>query len=472
LVQGISNGIADKMKSISDVMSNLGKTISIAFKDSLEKYNGWDEFENELAEALNDSGVYINNSVVKLNTILADSVMKERDARAQYFEDYNSGVLTADAAITKLDVDIKNLQTSTGDFETDTRNLLGAMTDQSTEINILTAEYNKLGNQYGYNSDKALDELKKIQDARDAYQKTGKDILELVDNLKESEISDINDVNDKLKDALKQRYQDEQDAAEKQINLATDTQTKILQTKIDALDEQESNLDIQYQDEDDADKRAELERQLSMHYGAEKKKELQEELDDLNKTEERRHQKESLDQQKDDLQKQIDQLKEENDTKIKSIEDFYTEKLKDANIDAEAQKLIVSNNQSEIISLLKSYGKDYELTGASLGDRLVNGFKGSLTSISDMISNLKSQINDLSTDVDLSSINSTVVNTNSSVQTNNISLDAIKQATQQAVQSIVLVNKTILDGKQLSESTTKYDNVNQGQNLALAQRGL
>jgi DNA repair exonuclease SbcCD ATPase subunit len=346
------------------------------------------------------------------------------------------------------------------------------MTDQSTEINILTAEYNKLGNQYGYNSDKALDELKKIQDARDAYQKTGKDILELVDNLKESEISDINDVNDKLKDALKQRYQDEQDAAEKQINLATDTQTKILQTKIDALDEQESNLDIQYQDEDDADKRAELERQLSMHYGAEKKKELQEELDDLNKTEERRHQKESLDQQKDDLQKQIDQLKEENDTKIKSIEDFYTEKLKDANIDAEAQKLIVSNNQSEIISLLKSYGKDYELTGASLGDRLVNGFKGSLTSISDMISNLKSQINDLSTDVDLSSINSTVVNTNSSVQTNNISLDAIKQATQQAVQSIVLVNKTILDGKQLSEGTTKYDNINQGYNLALARRGL
>ena len=472
LVEGISNGIADKMKSISDVMSNLGKTISIAFKDSLEKYNGWDEFENELAEALNDSGVYINNSVVKLNTILADSVMKERDVRAQYFEDYNSGVLTADAAITKLDVDIKNLQTSTGDFETDTRNLLGAMTDQSTEINILTAEYNKLGNQYGYNSDKALDELKKIQDARDAYQKTGKDILELVDNLKESEISDINDVNDKLKDALKQRYQDEQDAAEKQINLATDTQTKILQTKIDALDEQESNLDIQYQDEDDADKRAELERQLSMHYGAEKKKELQEELDDLNKTEERRHQKESLDQQKDDLQKQIDQLKEENDTKIKSIEDFYTEKLKDANIDAEAQKLIVSNNQSEIISLLKSYGKDYELTGASLGDRLVNGFKGSLTSISDMISNLKSQINDLSTDVDLSSINSTVVNTNSSVQTNNISLDAIKQATQQAVQSIVLVNKTILDGKQLSEGTTKYDNINQGYNLALARRGL
>ncbi|WP_368488433.1 phage tail tape measure protein [Clostridium sp. BJN0013] len=472
LVEGMADGIKSKVSLISNAMSNLGKAISDAFGNSLKKYDAWDEFKNELAKALNDNEVYINNSVVKLNTALANSVMNERNARSKYFEDYNKGAITADAAITRLDVDIKNLQTSTGDFETDTRNLLGVMTDQSTEINILTAEYNKLGNQYGYNSDKALDMLKKIQDVRDAYQKTGKDILDLVDNLKKSTIDDINEVSDKIKDALKQRYQDEQDAAEKQINLATDTQTKILQAKIDALDKQENALDIQYQDEDDADKEAELRRQLNMHYGAEKKKELQEELDELIKTRERRKQKEALDQQKDDLQKQIDQIKENSDQMIKNIEEFYADKLKDANIDAEAQKMIVNNNQSEIINLLKSYGKDYELAGSSLGDRLVAGLENSLSVIPNIISNLKEQINSLNTDINLSSISPTIVNTNNSVQTNNISLDAIKQATQQAVQSIVLVNKTILDGKQLSEGTTKYDNINQGYNLALAQRGL
>ncbi|OAA94081.1 phage tail tape measure protein [Clostridium coskatii] len=471
LIKGIADGISSKISLISNAMSNIGKAASNAFGNSLKQYNAWDEFKNELAKALNDNEVYINNSVVKLNTVLANSVMNERNARSKYFEDYSKGVISSDAAVTKLDVDIKNLQTSTGDFETDTRNLLGVMTDQSTEINILTAEYNKLGAQYGYNSDKALDALKKIQDVKDAYQKSGTDILTLVDNLKKSEIDGINEVNDKIKDALKQRYQDEQDAAEKQVNLATDTQTKILQAKIDNLDQQESDLDIEYQDEDDADKRAELERQLSMHYGAAKKKELQEELDDLNKTEERRHQKESIAQQKDDLQKQIDQLKESNDNMIKNIEEFYSDKLKDANIDAEAQKMIINNNQSEIITLLKSYGKDYEITGSSLGDRFAAGFKSSLTSVSDMISNLKSQINDLNTNVNLSSISPLSTNVNNTV-TSNIQQTYTAPKSIQSSQPIVIVTKTYLDGKQVAETSTPYIDKNLGAINALSARGL
>ncbi|WP_373845703.1 hypothetical protein, partial [Clostridium sp.] len=174
-----------------------------------------------------------------------------------------------------LDGSNKILEVSTKDEEKNMRNLLGVMTNQSTEINILTGEYNKLGKKFGYNSDKALDVLKKIQDLRAEYQKTGQDIQDLADKMKDAQIDTINDVNDKLKDALKQRYQDEKDAAEKQVKLATDTQTKLLQAKIDAISDQESSLDSQYSDEDDAEKETELRRQLNMHWGAEKKKELQ-----------------------------------------------------------------------------------------------------------------------------------------------------------------------------------------------------
>ncbi|WP_195604408.1 phage tail tape measure protein [Clostridium tyrobutyricum] len=488
LIAGISAGInesKDGLQYTLDTISNLFKyriataanqttsTVKNTIKETLNDVDSWlPDFSKALSNGINDNTVYTKNSVLKLGTVLADSVMDERNARSQYLDAYNKKKMTADKALADLDGMNKKLQVSTNDDAKDMKNLLGVMTNESTEIVILTAEYNKLGKQYGYNSDKAVEALKKVQDLRAEYQKTGKDVQDLADKIKKNVIDNVNDISSNLKDALKQRYQDEQDAAEKQVNLATDTQTKILQSKLDALSDQESQMDIQYQDEDDEDKRAELERQLSMHYGAAKKKELQQELDDLNKTEERRHAKENLDKQKDDLQKQIDQLKENNDTMIKNIEEFYSNKLKDANLDAETQKMLVNNNQTEIVNLLKSYGKDYELAGSTLGDRLVTGFKGSLTSISNMISNLKSQINSLSMNVDLSSISPLSTNVSNTITSSNIQQAYTIPQNIQSNQPIVINNKIFLDGKQLAANQTQYVNNNLGTVNALNTRGL
>ncbi|MBV4432244.1 phage tail tape measure protein [Clostridium tyrobutyricum] len=488
LIAGISAGInesKDGLQYTLDTISNLFKysiatatkqtasTVKTTVKETLNDVDSWlPDFSKALANGIKDNTVYTKNSALKLGTVLADSVMDERNARSQYLDAYNKKKMTADKALADLDGMNKKLEVSTNDDAKDMKNLLGVMTNESTEIVILTAEYNKLGKQYGYNSDKAVEALKKVQDLRAEYQKTGKDVQDLADKIKKNVIDNVNDISSNLKDALKQRYQDEQDAAEKQVNLATDTQTKILQSKLDALSDQESQMDIQYQDEDDEDKRAELERQLSMHYGAAKKKELQQELDDLNKTEERRHAKEALDQQKDDLQTQIDQLKENNDTMIKNIEEFYSNKLEDANLDAETQKMLVNNNQIEIVNLLKSYGKDYELAGSTLGDRLVTGFKGSLTSISNMISNLKSQINNLSTNVDLSSISPLSTNVSNTITSNNIQQAYTIPQNIQSNQPIVINNKIFLDGKQLAANQTQYVNNNLGTVNALNTRGL
>ena len=458
LIKGAANGVNSSLDVFKKAIDNIGNGISNALnpnkvtEGSLKDFQSWmPDFVDELAKGLKDNSVYINNSALKLGTILADSVMPERNERTKYFEDYNKGAITADKAISQLDVKIKMLKTTTGDYGIDIRNLLGAMTDQSTEINILTGEYNKLSNQYGANSDKATAELKKVEDLRTAYQETGKAVKDLADKLKQSEISDLNDINDKLKEALKQQYEDEKQAAEDQINLTTDTQTKILQAKLDALD-------IQYQDEDDSDKRSELERQLNMHYGAEKKKELQQELDDLNKDESRRHEKQAL-------QDQINDLKDNNDKMIKNIEEFYTNKLKDANIDAEAQKMIVDNNQKEIVSLLKSYGKDYELAGTSLGNRLVDGLKSSLAVIPDMIDSIKSQINSLKDD--MSSLN--MSSSSNSVSGSSTQQNAVANSSRPVIENHMHL---YIDGKEVAAVTTPYSNKIQGTSFALAQRGL
>ncbi|WP_373845046.1 phage tail tape measure protein [Clostridium sp.] len=471
LADGIKNNTGIVMSAINNLVKGISNKTSL-IKDELTSVNSWlSDFTDALKNGLNDAAFYLNNSAIKLGTALADAVMPERNARSKYFDDYNNGVITADRAITELDGSISQLQNSTGDYETDLRNLMGVMTHQSTQVNILTSEYNKLAAQFGTNSDKAVEALKKVQDLRDAYQKTGKDIKELTEKFKDALIDDVNDVNDKIKDSLKQRYEDEKDAAEKQIKLATDTQTKILQAKIDAISDQESQLDSQYQDEDDADKEAELRRQLNMHWGAEKKKELQDELNDLIKTRERRHQKEQLDQQKQSLQDQIDQLKAQQETSLSNIADFYDQKLSDANLEAEAEKTLMNSTQQDLVALLHSYGEDYKLVGQDLGTRLVEGFEEPLSNLQSMFDNLKNALSEIQ--------NAGVIPTSASFQNAASSLNLAAAATTgtqsinlEASQPTTIITPVYLEGEQVAKITTPYTSRIQGKNIALNGRGL
>ncbi|WP_196007838.1 phage tail tape measure protein [Clostridium tyrobutyricum] len=481
MVQNIATGINSNLGNVKNAALNVANSISrllhfsVPDEGPLSDVNKWmPDFTQQLAKGLKDNTVYVKNEALKLGTVLADSVMDQRKLRDQYLKSYSSKKITADRALNDLDGANKLLKVSTNDNLKDMQNLLGIMTNESTEIVILTNEYNKLGKQYGYNSDKAQEVSKKLQDLRADYQETGKDVQDLANKIKETQADNINSITDKIKDALKQRYSDEKEAAENQIKLAEDTQTKILQAKIDAISDQETDMSTQDQDEDDAEKRADLERQLSMHYGAEKKKELQEELDDLNKTEERRHAKEALDKQKEDLQKQIDQVKDNSDTMLQNVDDFYDKKLQDANLEAEAEKTLMTNTQSEIISLLHSYGEEYELAGQDLGTRLANGFSSAIQSLKTMLDSIKTSLPDTAVMAD-------TPNSKYAIEGQNLKsvlglIDSIrnyKPATDTSnSQTPIIITKTYLDGKQIAESTTPYVDNNLGTTSALSGRGL
>ena len=52
----------------------------------------------------------------------------------------------------------------------------------------------------------------------------------------------------------------------------------------------------------------------------------------------------------------------------------------------------MSKNQKEIIKLLHSYSKEYEMAGQTLGERLVDGFAPQIEKIKDMISSISAEI--------------------------------------------------------------------------------
>lgn len=77
---------------------------------------------------------------------------------------------------------------------------------------------------------------------------------------------------------------------------------------------------------------------------------------------------------------------------LEDVKNFYTQKLSDANLEAESEKLIMDNNQKDIVALLNSYGEQYKQAGQTLGDRLAEGFKPAIDNIKSMIASITDQI--------------------------------------------------------------------------------
>ena len=80
------------------------------------------------------------------------------------------------------------------------------------------------------------------------------------------------------------------------------------------------------------------------------------------------------------------------DKQLTDVQVFYSKKLSDANLEAEAEKMIMQKSQDEIVALLNSYGEQYKAAGQTLGERLVEGFEPAISSIKSMISSITAEI--------------------------------------------------------------------------------
>lgn len=426
----LSQGLADGMngnrglvsKAVSAISDSIYKMLHFSVPDEgpLASYEEWmPDFVQGLAKGLDDNSYYLNNSAVKLGTILADSVMPERQTRATYFEYMEKGTMTVDKAMADLDGKIKLLQVSTGDYTTDSRNLLEVMTNLSTEINIMTQNYNAMIASHGSSSKEAIDALEKLNDLKIKYQETGQSLIDMANKVKEEQIQNIDDVLSKVKEALKEQYSEEQSYEENRLNLELETKKKSLQSQIDSLDAQLNKHDIEVQDAEDTEKESQLRQMLQMNYSKKKKEELQQELDDLLKEREERKYKESIEAQKTALQNQITTAEDNNAKQLQNIQDFYEAKLRDANLNAEAEQLIMNNNQDAMIKLLHDHGKDYELAGQDLGTRLVNGFKTPLDSLKSMFNDLYKSITQVQSSIQTPSLATSAATSSSYINNTN-----------------------------------------------------
>lgn len=423
-MESIASGIKSKTNLLASVTTDMGNTIGIGLDKAYTDVST--VFKNQLGTTVD----VIHNKAIAVSNALANMVMPERNDRKTVLDQIAKGSTTADLALQNLQHTNDMLGVSTGDTEKDFRNMLGQMTNLSTMALVADNAYLKLGNTVGWSDSKTQDMLKDYQDYQKQYNELGEKLVQQEadneKNMKDTAVSSLNSLFDKLKSALKDYYDDaeKQDEASWQTKIDNNSKWKedtlnnlesVYNAQKEAIENQKTLLDRNDSDQDDADKIAEDKKILSMNYSAKKKKEAQDDLNSILKEQNRRHQKESLDDQetalekqyninKDNVEKAAQQNEDYYNSQITSIKNFYADKEKEDNLDAKAQKLIVSNNQTEIVKLLTSYGQDYEMAGASLGERLVAGFKNQMYSIQEIADATTQNINSIVSQINTASL--------------------------------------------------------------------
>ena len=116
-----------------------------------------------------------------------------------------------------------------------------------------------------------------------------------------------------------------------------------------------------------------LQRELAYETDMRRRADIQNRIAELQKTIGEKTRRYERDNERKRLQGQLEALTEEETNAKTSAETMWEQRLTDARLYGEAEKLIIGRHQEEILTLLRTYGDGWRDIGATFGQRLVEG---------------------------------------------------------------------------------------------------
>ena len=231
-------------------------------------------------------------------------------------------------------------------------------------------------------------------------------VYDLKKELRERDAESIDQLGDAVVDALEARYEAMRDAELERLDASReawekwrDDSVKAIEDQIDALDKLSETEDREKKDAEELRKIAKLRQQIEFEQDDYNRAKLQQQLEQALSSRADRLHKLALEDQKDALREQIEQIEQKADDEISAIdkeqdeiEKAYDERLKEAALRAEAEKLMMTQSQQQILDLLKEYAPDYDATGQTLGEKLLEGFQKKVGGIADWFKSFNAQM--------------------------------------------------------------------------------
>ena len=239
-------------------------------------------------------------------------------------------------------------------------------------------------------------ELSMIEKIRRAHKLNAEEIMEweekvydLKKEIRARDAGSIDKTGDAIIDALEARYQAMLDAEVGRLDASReawstwrDESVAAIEDQIKALDELSKTEDREKQDQEELRKIAKLRQDIEFEQDEYNRMKLGQQLEQAISAREDRLRRQALDDQKEALREQITAIQDKAEAEISAldktqteIEKAYAEQMKSAALRAEAEKLLMANNQQEIIELIGEFAPDYDALGKTLGEKLLDGFK-------------------------------------------------------------------------------------------------
>ena len=277
----------------------------------------------------------------------------------------------------------------------------------------LQADYDRIEHRRHLNEISLEEELAGLEEIRRKHQMNAEEIMrweekvyDLKKEIRQRDADSIDRLADGVVSALEKRYEAMRDAEIERLDKSREAWEQWRDDSVQAIEDQIAALDQLADTEDEEKKSAEelrkiekLRREVEYEQDAYNRQKLQQQLDEAVASREERLRKLELKQQKEALQEEIEKIRDQASEKIKelngeqdAIEKAYEERLKAAGLQAEAEKLLMTKSQDEIMDLLYEYVPEYDALGKSMGEKLLEGFQSKVGSITDWFRGFNDQL--------------------------------------------------------------------------------
>ena len=259
----------------------------------------------------------------------------------------------------------------------------------------LEADYRLIEHRRHMNEITFEEELAQLEALRGKHQMNAEEIMDweekvydLQQEIRERDAESLDQLSDSVIDALENRYQamldgeiDRLEQSREAWQTWRDDSVRAVEDQIAALDRLATAQDREKQDAEELRKIEKLRQQIAYEQDDYNRAKLQQQLDQALESREERLARLELEDQKEALRAQIEQIEQAAESELtaldreqEAIEAAYADRMEEAALRAEAEKLILSQSQDELLSLLEQYAPDYDALGQTLGEKLLDGF--------------------------------------------------------------------------------------------------
>lgn len=259
----------------------------------------------------------------------------------------------------------------------------------------IEADYRAIEHRRHMNEITFEEELAQLEALRQKHQLNAEEIMDweekvydLRQEIRERDAESLDQLSDSVIDALENRYQamldvelDRLEASREAWQTWRDDSVRAVEDQIAALDQLAAAQDREKQDAEELRKIEKLRQQIAYEQDDYNRARLQQQLDQAMESREERLARLALEDQKEALRAQIEEIEQAADSQLsaldreqEAVEAAYEERMQEAALRAEAEKLILGQSQDELLSLLEQYAPDYDALGQTLGEKLLDGF--------------------------------------------------------------------------------------------------